>query len=66
LRCSRPDPIVQRRLREAHAARNAYLRSWLGTLVGRCRNLFKRAQRSAHAVTAEVSPVRVQAGADRP
>jgi hypothetical protein len=60
------DPIVQRRLREAHAARNAYLRSLLGALVGGCRDLFVRAQRGAHTVTDEVSPVRVQSGADRP
>jgi hypothetical protein len=36
------DPIVQRRLREAHAARNAYLRSLIGALAGRCRALLAR------------------------
>jgi hypothetical protein len=38
------DPIVQRRLREAHAARNAYLRSLIGALAGRCRALFARSR----------------------
>jgi hypothetical protein len=38
------DPIVQRRLREAHAARNAYLRSLIGALAGRCRTLFARSR----------------------
>jgi hypothetical protein len=37
------DPIVQRRLREAHAARNAYLRSLVGALFGRCA-LFARSR----------------------
>jgi len=59
------DPIVQRRLREAHEARNAYLRSLLGALVACCRDLFMRAQRGDHAVTAEGSPVRVPARTDR-
>jgi hypothetical protein len=60
------DPIVRRRLREAHAARNAYLRSLFGALFGRCRDLVMRAQHDDHAVTAEVSPVRVHGRADRP
>jgi len=38
------DPTVQRRLREAHAARNAYLRSLIGALAGRCRALFARSR----------------------
>ena len=59
------DPIVQRRLREAHEARNAYLRSLLGALVACCRDLFMRAQRGDHALTAEGSPVRVLADTDR-
>jgi len=60
------DPVVQRRLREAHAARNAYLRSLFGALVARCRDLVMRAQRGDHVVTAGGSPVRVQSGVDRP
>jgi hypothetical protein len=38
------DPIVQRRLREAHASRNAYLRSLIGALARRCRALFARSR----------------------
>jgi hypothetical protein len=58
------DPIVQRRLREAHAARNAYIRALLGALIARCRSPWMRPHRERDPA-GECGAVRVRAAIDR-
>jgi len=58
------DPVTQRRLREAHAARNAYVRGLVGTMIRCCRDLLLRSRRDA-AETGECGAVRVHAGIER-
>jgi hypothetical protein len=56
------DPVVQRRLRQAHAARNAYIRAALGRLLARCVGLFARARLRP---SGEWGTVHVRADIDR-